>query len=169
MVMPDFTEIAETPQEKLSEFCSKCLYSVDGVWFSLVEQKYGLDAALELDIKAWERLGGIIARRALKTFEITGDNIHTLIKAFELDPMMSIYEPTLFGMRGDRHVVRFAKCPPQEARIRDGRGEFPCKPVGIALLESYTRVVNPNAKVQCSICPPDPHPSDFWCEWEFAI
>ena len=30
-------------------------------------------------------------------------------------------------------------------------------------------VVDPKVKITCLACPPDAHPSQFWCEWQFDI
>jgi hypothetical protein len=68
-----------------------------------------------------------------------------------------------------RAVLRFVDCPPQKARTRDGRGEFPCKPVGLALLKSYIEIIDSSIKLNCRTCPPDAHPSEYWWEWEFTI
>jgi hypothetical protein len=29
--------------------------------------------------------------------------------------------------------------------------------------------LNPNIKFNCTVCPPDKHPDDLWCEWEVWI
>ena len=39
------------PQEELVELCSRSLYTTDGLWFTLVEEKYGLDViAVSIDV-----------------------------------------------------------------------------------------------------------------------
>jgi hypothetical protein len=37
------------------------------------------------------------------------------------------------------------------------------------ICEAAATVINPAAKVKCLVCPPDEHPEDVWCEWEFEI
>lgn len=37
----------------LAELCSKSLYTLDGLWFTLLEKKYGLDVALDIDEEVW--------------------------------------------------------------------------------------------------------------------
>ncbi len=27
----------------------------------------------------------------------------------------------------------------------------------------------PRAAVKCLVCPPDPHPEEFWCKWELTM
>ncbi len=165
MARPEHSQI---PTEKLVELCSRSSYTLDGLWFSLVEEKFGLDAALEIDVEVWRRLCLIQARRVQKYFPIDeGSSIRNLIKIIELDPLLAVYEPKVVELADNRAILRIIDCPPQKARIRDGRGEFPCKPVGVAFLTGYATGVDPKIKLSCLSCPPDPHPSQFWCEWRF--
>ena len=163
-------EHSKIPAEKLVELCSRSAYTLDGLWFTLVEEKLGLDAALEIDAEVWRRLCLVQARRIQKYFPIDeGSPIRNLIKVIELDPLLAVFKPKAVELTDNRAVLRFTDCPPQKARIRDGRGEFPCKAVGIALLGSYAEVIDPQIKMSCLTCPPDAHPAQFWCEWQFEL
>ena len=42
---------------------SKNWLTLDGLWFTWVEDKYGLDAALDLDMKMWEKQALIESQR----------------------------------------------------------------------------------------------------------
>jgi len=160
----------QIPREKLVEVCSKSLYTIDGLWFTAIEQKYGLDAALEIDEEVWQRFGAIQARRLLKNFALKEDSpIQTLMNVLQVDPNTVIYKPEIVELTDSKAVLRFTDCPPQKARIRDGRGEFPCKAVEVAYFTSYTEAVDPKIKLSCLTCPPDVHPPQYWCEWQFEI
>lgn len=163
-------EHSQISVEKLVELCSRSCYTLDGLWFTLVEEKFGLDAALEIDVEVWRRLCLVQARRVQKYFTVDeGSPIRNLIKVIELDPLLAVFKPRVAELSDNRAVLRFTDCPPQKARIRDGRGEFPCKAVGIALLGSYAEVIDPRIKMSCLTCPPDAHPAQFWCEWQFEL
>ena len=163
-------EHLQIPADKLVELCSRSSYTLDGLWFTLVEERFGLDTALEIDTEVWRRLCLVQARRIRKYFSIDeGSSMHNLIKVIELEPLLTIFKPKAVVLTGTRAVLRFTDCPPQKARIRDGRGEFPCKSVGMAFLNSYAEVIDPKIKVSCLTCPPDAHPAQFWCEWQFEI
>lgn len=148
--------------EKLVELCSRSAYTLDGLWFTLVEEKFGRDTALEIDVEVWRRLCLIQAKRIRKYFPgDEGSSLRNLIRVIELDPIMAIFKAEVVKLTDKHAVLRFTDCPPQKARIRDGRGEFPCKPVGVAFLSSYAEVIDPNIKVRCLTCPPDAHPSQY--------
>jgi len=68
-----------------------------------------------------------------------------------------------------RAIFYYPHCPMQEGRVRHGRGEFPCKDVGIAAFGICAEMVNPDMKLRCIFCPPDKHPNDCWCRWEIYL
>ena len=139
---------------------------MDGLWFLAVEDKYGLETAIELDKKVWESFPPIHLRRIAKAFSVTEGGIAGFIRVFELDPLWIIFKPVVQWTDEGSLILRFTDCPPQRARIREGKGEFPCKPVGIASFDSMIKTFAPKAKLSCVVCPPDPHPQDTWCEWK---
>jgi hypothetical protein len=144
----------------------RLLLSLDGLWFRAIEDKFGLEAAIEIDAKAWEGFGRSMARRAMKFLEIKEASVSDVAN------MVGLFFGG-FGVKIEteekRAVITFTDCPPQKARIRQGLGEFACKPVGIAFFQAFAEVANPQAKIKCLLCPPDEHPQDKWCQWEFAI
>jgi len=163
-------DYSQIPKEKLVEVSSRSLITMDGLWFLAVEQKYGFDAALELDEEVWRRLGSIQAKRVVKNFAINEDSpIQTLIKALLVDPVFPIFLPEVPVLSDNKAIFRCTDCPPQKARIRGGKGEFPCKPVGIAFFASYAEAIDPRIKLSCLTCPPDAHPPQLWCEWQFEV
>lgn len=164
-----YQHLTEIPVEKLQELLSRSALTLDGLWFLAAEEKYGLEAAIELDTKVWERFMPIHAKRVARTFGVTESGISGLAKVFELDPLWVSFKPEVERLADNGVVLRMTDCPPQRARVRDGRGEFPCKPVGIACFAGLLQAFAPEAKVSCLVCPPDPHPAEVWCAWKFEI
>ena len=68
-----------------------------------------------------------------------------------------------------KFIFRMNDCRVQAARKRDGRPDFPCKPVGIVEYEGFARAIDPRIKTRCVACPPDEHPDTFYCAWEFEL
>lgn len=155
-------------KEKLIDLFARSIMTMDGLWFLSAEEKYGLDKAIEMDCSVWQRFMPIHLKRVMKTFDIKEDGITGLFKAFEVDPIWSIFKPEFPLLTKEKCVIRMTDCPPQKARVRDGRGEFPCKEVGIACFRSVIKDFLPDGELRCIVCPPDPHPENVWCEWEFC-
>jgi hypothetical protein len=152
----------------LVEVMSKNLLTLDGYWFLSIENRYGQSVAVEIDREAWEQFGVSEARRIKKFLKISDGTLEDLARALHftsIAPVSAISVET----RGDRVVLNIRNCRPQTARLRSGRGLFPCKPVGLAHLSAFAKVINPRFKVRCLLCPPDEHPDDLWCSWEFRL
>ena len=33
----------------------------------------------------------------------------------------------------------------------------------------FTKIIDPRIKTNCICCPPDPHPKEYYCAWEFIL
>jgi hypothetical protein len=60
-------------------------------------------------------------------------------------------------------------CRVQSARKRNKLPDFPCKEVGIVEYSFFAQTIDPRIKTKCIACPPDPHPEEFYCAWEFSL
>ena len=72
-------------------------------------------------------------------------------------------------MTEQRCVFKMKACRVQEARQRQNLPDFPCKPVGLVEYSNFAKIIDPRIITRCIACPPDKHPKDFWCAWEFFI
>ncbi|MBI4774770.1 MAG: hypothetical protein HY788_11430 [Deltaproteobacteria bacterium] len=139
--------------------------TLDGLWFSGVEDKYGLDAAMDLDVRMW-RIGSKIEAKRIKESFGLGGGIENVLRAIDLMSWAPSFDYEY--QRTDNGVVWTCRqCPPQEQRARLGKAEFPCRPTFEACFANVIQVVDPGVRVECRFCPPDPHPEDAWCEWVF--
>ena len=114
----------------------------DGLWFQAVESVYGMEAAIDADREAWRRFQRFYARINIQeTLEVTDT----------------------------RAVLRMKDCRVQSARKRKGLPDFPCKSVGVVEYTEFARTVDPRIRIRCLTCPPDDHPEEYWCAWEFVL
>jgi hypothetical protein len=153
---------------KYVDMLSKNLLTLDGYWFLGIEDRYGQGVAIEIDKEAWERYAVSEARRVKAFLNITEGTLEEMERAVQL---VSIAPSSTFEItRGQKSIVLAVRnCRPQTARLRSGRGEFPCKPVGLAHLSVFAKEINPKFKTRCIQCPPDGHAKDVWCSWEFYL
>ena len=152
------------------EDASKNWLAHDGVWFQAVERKYGLETAIKLDAEAWERFTAIEARRIMKRHNIPeGGGLDALRKALAFRMYAHINVQEIIEV--DEQTIRFQMndCRVQSTRKRKGLPDFPCKSVGIVEYEGFARAIDPRIETMCIACPPDPHPDEFWCAWEFSL
>lgn len=166
-------EVKNLSKEELLELlseASKNWLAHDGLWFRAVEERFGIEAAMELDREAWEKFTVIEAKRIMKRLGLEpGGGIPALIQAlkFRLYAYINIQE---IKEASDTHCIfRMNRCRVQEARKRQGLPDFPCKAVGIVEYSGFARTIDSRIETTCLACPPDPHPPDVWCAWEFRL
>ena len=168
----DIKLINEIPVEKLSDFILmhlRNMWTVDGLYFLEIEEKYGTKKATEIDTKVWEVMGKIEARKIKELFSITGSDIASFIKVLNYSGWALDLEDKEIIIEGKKAIIRNTKCRVQNTRKQKGLGEFGCKPVRLGFLKAFAMEFNQNIIVNCKVCPPDKHPDNLWCEWEFTL
>ncbi len=152
------------------EDVSKNWLAIDGTWFLSVEQKYGTEIAIQLDEISWKIFSPIEAKRIMKRFNIPENGgIPALVKALKYRVYANINEQEIIEISENRCVFRMNNCRVQAARKIKNLPDFPCKSVGIIEYSEFAKIIDSRIKVQCICCPPDKHPDNYFCAWEFKI
>jgi len=142
----------------------------DGLWFQAVEKRYGLDIAIAADTDAWEKFTVIEAKRIMARLGLEpGGGIPALIECLKHRLYARLNLQQALEVTDTRAVFRMVDCRVQSARKRKGLADFPCKSVGIVEYGEFARTIDPRIETRCLACPPDAHPEDFWCAWEFTL
>jgi len=164
--------ISEIPKEKITDFIFmhlRNMWTVDGLYYLGIEEKYGRKTATEIDRKVWEVMGKIEARRIKELFNIKGNDILSMIKALRYSGWALDLEDKEILLEKNKAIIRNVKCRVQNTRLKKGLKEFGCKSVRWGFLKSFAKEFSPNIIVNCNLCPPDKHPDNLWCEWEFIM
>jgi len=142
----------------------------DGLWFQAVEQVYGLETAIDIDRAAWEKFTVVEAKRIMARLGLQpGGGIAVLVECLKHRLYARLNLQEALEVSETRAVFRMVDCRVQSARKRKGLADFPCKTVGIVEYAGFAKTIDPRIKTRCIACPPDPHPDDFWCAWEFTL
>lgn len=165
--------LAEMPIDRLFDYFFmqiRNLWRVDGLYFLGIEKRFGTEAGTEIDAGVWETMAKIEAKGLQKMFDV-GQNpdilgiIDLLRKSsWALDQPFKTVE-----VSSQRGLFSVERCRTQEARVAKGLCEFPCKKVRFGYLRAFAETLNPKAKVNCLVCPPDQHSKEQWCRWEFTL
>jgi len=154
----------------LIEDSAKNWLAHDGLWFQAVEGAHGLEAAIKADAEAWRGFTAIEAKRIMGRHGIAANGgIPALVKALSLRLYAFLNKQDTIELSESRVVFRMLDCRVQSARKRRGLPDFPCKPVGLVEYEWFAKTIDPRIETRCICCPPDTHPDNVWCEWEFAL
>lgn len=168
--MKELKDLSQAELTDLLEDAAKNWLAHDGLWFQEVEKKYGLDTAMELDRNAWEKFTVIEAKRIMKRLKMKpGGGIPALIQALNFRLYAHINTQEVIEQTETRCIFRMIHCRVQETRKRKGLADFPCKSVGIVEYSNFAATIDPRIETRCLTCPPDDHPLDVWCAWEFKL
>jgi hypothetical protein len=141
----------------------------DGCWFLAAEERYGLNVAIELDAKSWERFAVVEARRIMKEFEIPANGgLKALKRALGLRLYAAINLQEIETPDDNTLIFCMDECRVQNARREKGLPIFPCKPVGTVEFSTFARTVDERIHTRCLNCPPDPIRGSY-CSWEFTV
>jgi len=168
----DIEMLSKLPKEKLFELFFlhiKNLWRVDGLYFLGIEERFGTEAATEIDANCWKLMGRLEAREVKKLLGIKKASVPALVEALKHTSWALYQTAKETEVTEKRGILRVTHCRTQKTRIEKGLAEFPCKPVRFGFLQSFAETFNPDVKVTCKTCPPDKHTEKCWCEWEFTI
>jgi hypothetical protein len=142
----------------------------DGLWFQAVERAHGMEAAIDADRAAWQRFTVVEATRIMDRLGMKpGGGIPALLECLRHRLYARLNTQQATEVSDTRAVFEMRDCRVQSARRRKGLPDFPCKSVGIVEYGEFARTVDPRIETRCIACPPDDHPDDRWCAWEFTI
>lgn len=160
----------EIMESMLTDFAKNWL-AHDGLWFQAVEKQFGIDKAIELDRKAWEKFTVIEAKRIMARHQIPENSgLDGLKKALGFRMYAFINVQEIRSETDNSFEFYMIDCRVQSARRRKQMPLFPCKSVGIVEYSGFARTIDSRLKTECIACPPDESAgNEFFCGWRFSI
>jgi hypothetical protein len=154
---------------KLIQVYAKNWLAHDGCWFQAAEETLGLDAAIDLDTKAWNRFAVSEARRIMKEFNIAPNSgLKGLERALSFRLYAAINRQSIEWLDEHTMIFRMVECRVQKTRAEKNLPAFPCKSVGMVEFSQFARTVDERIRTLCIHCPPDQVGESF-CAWQFSI
>ena len=141
---------------------------MDGFWFLYVSDEFDQQAAERINKRVWGKIPAMAARNLLKRFQINEKGLDGFAEALRYFPWHILMEYKL-DKTEDKIVLTVPNCPPQVARLRKGLPEFDCKEMHRGEFESFAHVIDDRIQVECIFAPPDSHPDDCFCKWQFTL
>jgi len=144
------------------------MWSVDGLYYLGIEEKFGTDAATEIDAGVWRSMAGIEAKRLKKTMGLKGRGVAGVMEALRLSGWSLDLENKEIIEGKDEAVFVNTECRVQNTRVSKGLSVFGCKPVRFGYLRQFAKEIDSEVSVECIACPPDKLPEGTWCSWKFS-
>ena len=165
-----FEELPKDQLLKIIDAYAKAWQAMDGAYFLALEKKYGIDIAIEMDKEAWKTFSPIEANRIMREFDIPPNGgLKALEKALQFRVYARLNTQSMEWKNDRTLVFSMNACRVQVARNRKGLPDFPCKQVGEIEYSYFAETIDPRIKTRCIFCPPDEHPKDAYCRWEFTL
>ncbi len=160
----------QTLRGMLDDFAKNWL-AHDGLWFQAIEQKSGMETAIELDQQAWAKFSSIEAKRIMARHNIAqGSGLEGLRKALGFRMYALLNTQKFANVTDSSFEFYMVDCRVQKARREKGLTPFPCKSVGIIEYDVFARTIDPRITTTCICCPPDSQAGEnHWCGWKFSI
>jgi len=164
-------ELMKLSKERLVDFidmANKNYWTLQNNYIGNLSRRFGSDVATEFDQLCFGRSCEVQAYRLKKFFNL-GNDLKSLVK-FYIFSQAASYADYEFPEISDRRFVRqVPSCPMQLDRKKAGLPVLPCKAALSASCNRVAKVFNPQIKVSITVCPPDPHPENLWCEVLFEL
>ncbi len=165
-----FEDLPHKELLKIIDMYAKNWLAIDGTWFLAAEKRYDIETAIELDAESWRVFSPIEAKRIMNEIGIQPNSgLDGLKTALQYRVYARLNRQSIEDVDETCFVFRMEKCRVQDARKRKGLPDFPCKSVGIVEYSEFARTIDSRINTKCIGCPPDAHPDEWWCAWEFSI
>jgi hypothetical protein len=156
---------------QLTKMYAKNWLAHDGCWFLALEEKYGMDVAIEMDTESWRRFTVVEAKRIMEFLELgKNSGLEGLKKALAFRLYASLNEDEIIVNQEEKTLeYRVKTCRVQAARRRKGLKDFPCKSVGIVEYGYFAKTIDERFETEVISCPPDITNPDYYCIWKFTL
>jgi len=167
--------LTNAPREELIELLTDMArnwLTSDGTWFQAVEKNFDYEMynAKRINDSCWVRFSYIEAKRIMKRLSLPENGrLAALKKALGFRQYALVNKQEILDVSESKIVFRMNECRVHLARKRANLPEYPCKSAGVVEYTRFAEGIDPRIKTACIACPPDPHPEEWYCAWEFTL
>lgn len=153
----------------LLDIYAKNWLAMDGVWFQSIEQKFGMDEAIEHDKNAWRNFTVVEAARIKQFLQLPERaGIEGLEKALKFRVYAAINQDEILA-KENVLIYRTLDCRVQNARKRKGMEFHPCKSVGLIEYTYFAKTIDDRLSCEAISCYPDITDTTCNCSWKFTL
>jgi hypothetical protein len=110
----------ELGDRQLAEFFHRSYTAVDGLWFMKMEERYGFDAALDIDNEVWKVFPKIQARMLKGILKLTG-GADALLECFTTKLIAEGFVFEVARQAAGGFGISISRCPWHDFMVKSGR------------------------------------------------
>ncbi|MCX8204508.1 MAG: DUF6125 family protein [Candidatus Nezhaarchaeota archaeon] len=140
--------------EELVKWLREAYFTLDGLWFLALEDRLGLERAVEVDVEVWRRFAQVMAKRVARRIRVDSSDVRevacSLYVLFDIEGWEVSLDPS-------RPLLQVERCPWWDYLNRVGRlhvAKYVCPRVCEAIFGSWTKALNPKVELVFTFTPP---------------
>jgi len=142
----------------------------DGIWFQSVEFANGMNDAKRCNDSCWAQFSPFEAWSIKKILHLDEQpGLSGLKKALNFRLYAHINTQSFIEESSESLVFQMNECRVQVARKRKNLDDYPCKSGGLVEYTTFASAIDKRVQTECIGCPPDDHPSEWYCSWRFTL
>lgn len=169
--MTDFTKEALV---RLWKAAGKQYCGLDGIWYGLIKERWGEEAAAEMDAEVWRRMTPLEVGWTREALSISGDDVEAVMKWAQVDIGTATVMPELkCELRSEKTgIMTVQRCQGLDYFERHGEIKLlknACQVVDVEGFQKAANLFNKNIKCTPLKLPPRQSPDEIACQWQFEL
>jgi len=152
---------------------SKLYEGINGLWYTLIRERFGAQMAAELHKEIWKRNSPLEVRWVRESMNIQGDDIAAFFKFIQTYPGLAGIQDVQCELKNKNHgIYTVNRCLALEYAERHGDTvllKHGCEEIDMEAFERLPRLFNPKIKMTCLKLPPRKNKDEIACQWEFEL
>ena len=141
---------------------------MDSFWYIYLTELFDAATADRLNEKVWGKIPALAVKDLTQRFPLKERSLPGFVQTLRYWPW-HILVGYQIEEREEEVIITVPSCPTQEARLKRGYEEYPCKEMHRGEFVSLAQAVDPRIQTECVFAPPDPHPPEMICQWRFYL
>ena len=142
----------------------------DGLWFQAVEFNLNMTDAKRCNDSCLAHFSPFEAWNIKRMLGLgCNPGLQGLAKALNFRVYARLNTQSITLNTENSMIFKMHVCRVQSTRKRKGLEDYPCKSGGLVEYACFARAIDPRIVTECIGCPPDPHPPEWFCAWQFNM
>ena len=153
---------------------SRLYCGIDGMWYSLIRERFDERRAQELDREIWRRIQPMDVHMCCEVANIQGNDVASALKYLQVSPGAGAVWPGCIAELKDKNhgILTIPRCLGLDYYERHGDWElqkYICGVLDMEAIQEAADFFNPKIKVTNLKLPPRKSKDEPACIWEFRL